>query len=716
MYHKNKLILIIAISIMVSFVKPVFCQSYDEVKEELLLKYWYYRDRLKHFVVPGEKRGEGDMAGIRNRMGEGGPLTNIDFGQNSVYNGYYLGTLATEYRLLMNGGNYSDAEKTEKQIVYALRFFYNYLDRCEHFWNSTNLNNGFFVRRDVPRDFLLSSSYNGYTSPNNQMFNGQRNHVDILNADLTSDASNFVGRSGNNPAHWGLDKPLPPGHPGWLTEDQQSIQGWTPIEDPAPQDPEFYMSQDEVIGYLMGLALIYKCMGDAQQTVPETSLNCKYTAQQYALLIIANICGGGNPDEVDHWKIHDPWTGNIQWDCWSFAYPYAAVGFWFSEGNIPTDHYFTNDYNECMARGGWNNYDTWLMGLTNFVMASTLAAIGSSWNSQVWFPPFCPIINGNNTEPTIINLLENYNIHTFYLLLYKILHPDIGFSNDPLPLSLSQLHSAPGEGPYKYGDDDHSGGGWAASYKWRNNLNDQNNGSTLGNFCGCDYMLFYNMYLLVTNRNYENYHYFDNYSCGNNWPYLDADGTTIIGDNNKPLGEYAFNRIESTSAILNSTRFNYRQEPISEIPGHPGNAIIKAENEIVLSPGFFAEKGSTLLAAIEPHIFWEDNFKKDNLILREHPQSKSMEINFEQQEETINSEMHDESLIIYPNPFENNIYIQNCVVGMSYAIKDMFNRTVSKGYFQSKSLCLNLSSLPSGMYILYLDNKQHPSNYKIVKL
>ncbi|MEI7463610.1 MAG: T9SS type A sorting domain-containing protein [Candidatus Taylorbacteria bacterium] len=369
-----------------------------------------------------------------------------------------------------------------------------------------------------------------------------------------------------------------------------------------------------------------------------------------------------------------------------------------------------------MARGGWNNYDTWLMGLTNFVMASTLAAIGSSWNSQIWFPPVCPQINGNNTESTITNLLENYNIHTLYLLLYKVLHPDIGFSNDPLPLSLSQLHSAPGEGPFKYGDDDHSGGGWAASYKWRNNLTDQNNGSTLGNFCGCDYMLFYNLYLLVSNKNYENYHYFDNYSCGNSWPYLAYDGTTIIGDNNHPLGEYAFDRIESRSEILNSTRFNYLQEPISEIPGHPGNAIIKAENKILLSPGFFAEKGSTLLAKIESHIFWEDGFINDDLIFKEHPQDQSMEVSFDQQEGPYISEMPDESLIIYPNPFEDNMYIQNGVVGMKYTIKDMFNRTVSKGCFQTKNLCLNLNFLPSGMYILLLEKKQKPCNYKIVKL
>jgi len=29
-------------------------------------KYWYYRDRLKYFIVPGENEGKSQMADIRN--------------------------------------------------------------------------------------------------------------------------------------------------------------------------------------------------------------------------------------------------------------------------------------------------------------------------------------------------------------------------------------------------------------------------------------------------------------------------------------------------------------------------------------------------------------------------------------------------------------------------------------------------------------------------
>lgn len=31
-----------------------------------LLKYWYYRDRLKYFVVPGTNQGESEIVCLRN--------------------------------------------------------------------------------------------------------------------------------------------------------------------------------------------------------------------------------------------------------------------------------------------------------------------------------------------------------------------------------------------------------------------------------------------------------------------------------------------------------------------------------------------------------------------------------------------------------------------------------------------------------------------------
>ena len=66
-----------------------------------LLKYWYYRDRLKHFVIPGNNIGESEVAGTRNNLLYA-PWENIDFGQHGCYFGYYLGILATEYQLLFS--------------------------------------------------------------------------------------------------------------------------------------------------------------------------------------------------------------------------------------------------------------------------------------------------------------------------------------------------------------------------------------------------------------------------------------------------------------------------------------------------------------------------------------------------------------------------------------------------------------------------------------
>ncbi len=43
----------------------VFSQSSTD-----LMKYWYYRNRLKYFVINGNKQGEGQIACIRNRIDE----------------------------------------------------------------------------------------------------------------------------------------------------------------------------------------------------------------------------------------------------------------------------------------------------------------------------------------------------------------------------------------------------------------------------------------------------------------------------------------------------------------------------------------------------------------------------------------------------------------------------------------------------------------------
>jgi len=696
--------------------------TFAQSPEENLLKYWYYRDRLKYFVVPGEKQGEGDMAGVRNRD----LSLNLDFGQNCVYNGYYIGILATEFRILKDNGYITDATNTEQELVYALRQFYNFLDRCEHWWGDPDTNDGYFIRTAVPSDFNLENDINGKTSPQNAFFNDQYHH-DILNHKLNDQVHYWTGSTFGD---------LPHGHPGACgiyigggVEDGSSFgeQGF----------PEWY-SQDEAIGLLMGLALVYTCMPDATIIIEETGKNSQLSAQEFALLIIEKICGNYS------WRIlnPDPNGHPLFWDCTSFAYGYAAAGNWFSNGTIPTLHYFVNEYNECMARGAWNSIDGLPLGLTNHIMESTLAAIGSSWHSQVFLPPLCPILNGNNTEATITNLLENYNIHTFYILLYKLLHPDVTLYTDPYPLSIDQMNGSPYEGPFNYGNDIHSGNGWAFTYKWRGNLDEQNNGSTIGNFSGCDYLLFYNLYILSTNTSVPDYHPYSTYFVSGNWPVLEENNTTILGDQENPLYRTAFTSLLADASILNSTRYDYQQNPIPPLTDHPGNAIFLSENEINLKPGFFCEHGVSFQASIIPHITWE-TFSNTNLLidgivpLRNFylfsenkgyvrineekrlliPFSSVNHISVDQEETEVNEA---QQIQLFPNPASQHITIQIPVeIDLSKATVKIINNqgvTLYQSNIDYHFVNLNIDFLQPGVYMICITSNDYTFQSRIVKI
>jgi len=96
-----------------------------------LMKYWYYRDRLKYFVVPGSGPGESQVAVTRNFT-----LDNIrknhtlTYGQDCL-DGYgpYLGVLATEYYLLNH--NNQDYSETLMELYYALMAYDDKMDDCE---------------------------------------------------------------------------------------------------------------------------------------------------------------------------------------------------------------------------------------------------------------------------------------------------------------------------------------------------------------------------------------------------------------------------------------------------------------------------------------------------------------------------------------------------------------------------------------------------------
>jgi len=44
----------------------VYINTFAQNGNENMLKYWYYRNRLKYFVIPGTKQGESEVIAQRN--------------------------------------------------------------------------------------------------------------------------------------------------------------------------------------------------------------------------------------------------------------------------------------------------------------------------------------------------------------------------------------------------------------------------------------------------------------------------------------------------------------------------------------------------------------------------------------------------------------------------------------------------------------------------
>ncbi len=107
---KSKFLKIILLGIVLfSNIQLSFSQSSTD-----FMKYWYYRNRLKYFVINGNKQGEGQIACIRNRIDSdtGNVAENVDYGQSGKHDGLYIAVLATEYYLLSKNGQTADATNT----------------------------------------------------------------------------------------------------------------------------------------------------------------------------------------------------------------------------------------------------------------------------------------------------------------------------------------------------------------------------------------------------------------------------------------------------------------------------------------------------------------------------------------------------------------------------------------------------------------------------
>lgn len=122
-------------------------ETCDAIADSDHQKYWYYRARLVNdFVKVGDGQGHSLPASLR---GAGGMLR---YGDTTIDLGWYIGVLATEYRLVVDNGG--DPSQTLRELYYALRAF-NRLDELgeQHWGGQPNLN-GWFIRDDVSGSWL----------------------------------------------------------------------------------------------------------------------------------------------------------------------------------------------------------------------------------------------------------------------------------------------------------------------------------------------------------------------------------------------------------------------------------------------------------------------------------------------------------------------------------------------------------------------------------
>ncbi len=176
---------------------------------EVLEKYWYYRWRLRNdFMYTGSQPGESLPFAIKNIYGEG----NFGTGDVSQLLGYYISTLATEYKLLEETNRWMDYPMTFTELYYAFKAFERLDIGAEPFYphvvlRNSEINpfnnqlaikkeiiqnhyhpslNGLFLRADYPRDFF-GDDFSDPCSEGNQNTAGNV-HFEHLNGSLTNNS------------------------------------------------------------------------------------------------------------------------------------------------------------------------------------------------------------------------------------------------------------------------------------------------------------------------------------------------------------------------------------------------------------------------------------------------------------------------------------------------------------------------------------------------
>lgn len=658
-------------------------------------KYWYYRQRLMYFVKPGLKQGESNVAGRRNTF----RTYILDFGDQPSDLSYYIGVLATEYKLLSDNHNVNGVDNsaainnTLLELYYAFEAFKR-LDECETDfpWTETQTKYDGFFCRDVVVDEILSGG-------NQTLFIDETGNLEYFNKGLSPNQS------------------YPDGYPDYVDGVTADYGG-----------SHNTMSQDLAIYSLVGFALTVKCLPDHTMyfTDNETGLSYSCNFEEYAQEISYKILTYISSNAF--WTIKDPKGVPVENGANAYGYSYGiwkAVSYITQTSSVPViinDLISISNTMLPTQRTLWNalQYLPSPTNTYNDAMVSTLAAIGDSWRF--------PQTTINSSFFGINYIASNHHWETFYTLLWQYLHDKN--RNLEIQMMEDQIASAPCDGPFSYvdftpGDDYCADGGWGSRFKWRSGLHIQNNGDTnmCGNYNGLDYMLLYNLYRLVEQPvGYVNL--IDRY-INADFPFqIQGSPSVVITYGNDQNAAYiqAFNSITSVSKIYNAQNSNGLGD---------GNVTYRAGESITLKPGFHAEPGAYFHAYIDPLECNGGQYRNsaysdtpmftvyDSLLCAENYfESDNFDNNMSDDEYYDEELVYDNAISVYPNPtrgtftlksefeIENGVFIQ--------IINAMGEVVYSESFASFSNVEMDISGFAEGLYVLYFISDNIKYTEKII--
>ncbi len=460
----------------------------SQTPQQNLDKYWHLRYRfVNYFEVIGMRQGYSDPGTIRNETQNGSDNGSyLYWGDGPVTLGYYIGVLATEYRLLAD--NHQDVTETVRELYYALHTVYR-LDSSAYTLYTTNVpgptwpGDGCMLRDDAAYVQFQTDNANYYTQlnlgisssdPYSIACSGKPGPVNALITENTGFASvdNYLtilmGLS--------LVKQLVDNYTfSWQEYNSNTGQYYTVSVGPGtgsyPNSETIYQMDVDLAEHIFNyLSQQNWCFGFQAVLYPDGT----------------PIKNDGNPSALSY-PLYN-WANNI----FNYSTPNPSVGaktewndYWDACGSQTDGSYCSNTPNvqACEAAAGSDagpNSTSNALDMINFLGSDNQC---SSCSGTVW---------------------EGRNI--FWSGALEVLYRDIyDISGWDYCGAETMINLCPYDGPFYHPTLDDGGcvpNGWGCDRRFGDNEGnaDWSNGTFPGSFSGLDYMLLYNIYYIMSER------------------------------------------------------------------------------------------------------------------------------------------------------------------------------------------------------------------------